>query len=122
VEGKLVEINKRIKEIRKALGMTQVQFSDRLGIRQSSLSAIESGETGKVDERNIRIICTEFNVNEEWIRNGAGEMFNSSDNLMELLGSRIKTLTETDKKIITEYLKLTPKQRKSMIGFIKRMF
>ena len=117
-----MEINKRIKEIRKALGMTQVQFSDRLGIRQSSLSAIESGETGKVDERNIRIICTEFNVNEEWIRNGAGEMFNSSDNLMELLGSRIKTLTETDKKIITEYLKLTPKQRKSMIGFIKRMF
>jgi transcriptional regulator with XRE-family HTH domain len=117
-----MDVNKRIKDIRLALGLTQISFANKLGIRQSSLSAIENGVTETVGERNIRIICKEFNVNEEWLRNGNGEMFKAEENLLALLGNKISGLDETDKKIIGEYLKLSTKQRKVMKEYFKKVF
>jgi len=115
-------INKRIKEIRKALGLTQIQFANKLGIKQSSLSDIENCKTETVDERNIRLICSEFGVNEEWLRNGEGEMFRNESDLLELLGRKLDSLDELDKKIILEYLKLNANQRKVIKEYIKRLF
>jgi transcriptional regulator with XRE-family HTH domain len=117
-------INLRIKEIRRAKGLTQVQFANALGIKQSSLSDIESGKTESIDERNIRIICKEFNVSENWLRNGEGEMFLPDDDLIKFFGNAVtgSDFDDTDKKIITEYLKLSPKQRKIMKEFIKKLF
>ena len=115
-------MNKRIKDIRLALDMTQIQFSDRIGIKQSSLSAIENGVTETIDERNIRMICNEFSVSEEWIRNGEGEMFRSVEGLLELIADKMDELDETDKKIISEHLKLSPKHKKIMKDFIKKLF
>lgn len=117
-----MNINKRVKEVRIALKLTQTQFADTLGIRQSSLSAIENGVTGTVDERNIRIICKEFDVNEDWLRNGEGSMFNAERTLLQLLGAKFDTLDELDKKIISEYIKLSDKQRKVMKDFILKLF
>lgn len=117
-----MEMNMRIKEIRQALGLTQIEFSNKLGIRQSSLSAIESGVTESISERNIIIICKEFGVSEDWLRNGEGEIFRSNGNLMSLLGSKISELDEMDKKILLEYIKLNTKQRNAIKDFIKNLF
>lgn len=117
-----MEVNRRIKDIRLAIGLTQTQFADRLGIRQSSLSAIENEVTETVDERNIRIICKEFNVNEDWLRNGDGEMFKTEERLLTLIADKLDDLDELDKKIISEYLKLAPRQRKIMKDFISKLF
>lgn len=64
-------MNNRIKEIRIKLGMNQSDFSSRIGIGQSGLSAIEKGIRNATD-RIINDICREFNVNEDWLRTGAG--------------------------------------------------
>lgn len=67
-------MNERIKALRKALGMTQAEFGEKLGIKKNSVSQIESG-INAVTEPNILAICREFHVNESWLREGVGEMF-----------------------------------------------
>lgn len=67
-------IGERIKELRKALRMTQTAFADRIGIRQNSVALLEMGRNTPSDQ-TVAFICREFRVSEEWLRNGTGEMF-----------------------------------------------
>ena len=67
-------LSQRIIEIRKALGLTQVEFADDLKISQSHVGALEKG-TRKIPERIIKLICFTYSVNESWIKTGKGEMF-----------------------------------------------
>ena len=70
----------RVKLIRKALGMTQEQLSQRLGIGKAALSMIETGKTG-LSSRNKNILVQELNVNPEWLDGADGEMFNAEPDL-----------------------------------------
>lgn len=67
-------MNDRIKELRKELGLSGEKFGERIGVKKAAISKIESGVVGLSDS-NILAICREFNVNEEWLRYGTGEMF-----------------------------------------------
>ena len=69
-------MNTRIKELRSFLKLTQDDFSLNIGLKRSSLSDIERGNA-PITERTIIAICSKFNVNEEWLRTGEGEMFNT---------------------------------------------
>jgi len=71
-------MNKRIKELRKHLGFTLDQFGEHVGLKKSTLSNIENGKNN-ITEQTFISICREFNVNPEWLRNGAGDMFLESD-------------------------------------------
>lgn len=50
-----------------------MNFGTIIGLR-SSISEIENGKA-PITERTIISICSKFNVNENWLRNGQGEMF-----------------------------------------------
>ena len=64
----------RIRALRKALDMTQKEFAEKIGLKQNAISYMEkSGAT--VTEQNIKAVCSQFNVNESWLRTGAGKMF-----------------------------------------------
>lgn len=64
----------RIKKIRKELDLTQQKFSDKLGVQRNTIAMYEMGRTVPSDAI-ILSICREFNVNEEWLRTGKGDMF-----------------------------------------------
>ena len=72
--------NERVKSIRKALGMTQDQLSQQLGIGKSALSMIETGKA-KLSSRNRNILVQDLNVNPEWLDTGHGAMFNAEPDL-----------------------------------------
>ena len=67
-------MDERIKAIRKALGLTQQEFADRLGIQRSTIAQYETGRNNPIDAV-ISLICREYNVDEVWLRTGEGEMF-----------------------------------------------
>lgn len=73
----------RIKKIRKELDLTQQKFADRIGIKQNTVAQYEMGRNVPIDSV-ISLICREFNVNEEWLRNGTGEMFIKLDREEEI--------------------------------------
>lgn len=64
----------RIKKIRKELDLTQQKFADRLGVKRNTVGQWECG-INSITDQIITSICREFNVNEQWLRDGAGEMF-----------------------------------------------
>ena len=75
----------RVKLIRKALGLTQEQLAQRLGVGKTALSMIETGKT-RLSTRNKNILVQELNVNPEWLESGKGEMFNADPALSASFG------------------------------------
>jgi len=67
-------MKERMRELRKALGFTQQEFADKLNIQRGSIAGYEVGRISP-GSSTIALICREFNVSEEWLRNGTGEMF-----------------------------------------------
>lgn len=67
-------MNERIKQLRKALDLTQQKFAERLGVKRNTVGQWECGINALTDQV-ITSICREFNVNEDWLRNGTGDMF-----------------------------------------------
>lgn len=66
-------MNDRIKEVRKSNDLTQQEFADRLKISRSAVASYESGERIPISAV-VTLICREFNINENWLRHGIGDM------------------------------------------------
>lgn len=103
-------MNERIKELRMKLNLTQTELGNRIGITRAAISRIESGER-KVTEQVFLAICREFNVNEEWLRTGQGEMFikmDREDEITQWLGSLVSPNNDNEfmKKFIHMLSKL----------------
>lgn len=67
-------MNNRLRILRKGLNLTQEEFSKRIGIKRNTLANYEIGRNVPIDAV-IFSICREFNINEEWLRTGQGDMF-----------------------------------------------
>ncbi len=65
-------LKERLKKIRKSLDLTQQEFADRIGIKRNSYANYEIGRNIPIDAI-ILSICREFNVNEDWLRNGGSD-------------------------------------------------
>lgn len=108
-------INERIKYIRKSKKLTMEMFGNRIGVNKTSISMIESGQNNP-SRRTVRAICREFSVREDWLLNGAGEVYEPNGVLDALVqefgfGEREKhlaelflTLDEAKRNITLEYL------------------
>ena len=110
-------MNERVKELRKALNLTMEKFGDRLGVRKTAISLIESGRNNLTDQM-LKLICREFSVNEDWLRTGSGEMFivTRSDYIEKV--SRSHNLDKLDEAIINTYMSLEPEKRKIIKEYI----
>lgn len=68
----------RLKEVRKSLGLTLEKFGNRIGVGKTAISKLEHDQCSITDQMR-KSICREYNVNEEWLLNGTGEMFSEVD-------------------------------------------
>ena len=87
-------MNERIKELRKVLNLTQQEFADKLNIKRGAIANYEIGRNEPIDAV-ISLICKEFNVNEDWLRNGEGEIFKERSPSEEV-GYYVEELLEYD--------------------------
>lgn len=110
-------IGERIKQLRKELGMTQAKFGERVGIKQPSLAAIESGENTPSDQ-TVAFICREFRVNEEWLRTGAGEMFiPSPETVVDKLAEDYRLCPEA-KAMVAQFITLDPEAQLAVFKYM----
>ena len=97
---------KRIKEIRKALGLTQEEFAARIGVKRGAIANYEIGRNEPVDAV-ISLICREYSVSETWLRSGSGEMFTyaeKNDRLAEIVARLGRPKAETTLRIVSTVL------------------
>lgn len=80
-------VGERIKEVRKALGLSGEAFGKPIGLSRGALSNIERSVNGASD-RTIRLICSKYCVDYFWLTEGKGEMFiDDMDAILEELAA-----------------------------------
>ncbi len=96
-------MRERLKQLRKQLDMTQQEFADRIGIKRNSFANYETGRNTPLDAIIVSI-CREFNVNEEWLRNGTGSMFTKKERGDEIAEVVNKLLSDEDNTFKTKFI------------------
>lgn len=89
-----MEVYERIRILRKeVLKMSQEAFAERLGVSRSVIKNIELNALARPDQKLslYKLICSEFNINEEWLLNGAGDMYASNEAEYSALIDRVMT-------------------------------
>jgi len=86
-------MNERIKKVRKELSLTQQEFANRIGSTQNVLANYETGRRNP-SSSVINNICKTFNINENWLRTGEGDMFIVVDKELELMAWAGEVLRE----------------------------
>lgn len=97
-----MEIKDRIKLIRKEKKLTQVEFGDVIGVKGNTVTNYETGLRNPTDAV-IKSICREFNVSEEWIKTGEGDMFLPLDR-QDQIANLTATLFKGEKNSFKERL------------------
>ena len=108
----------RIKAIRKHFKLTMEKFGNKLGVTKVAISNIEKGNRN-LTEQMSKAICREFNVNENWLKNGEGEMFVQTDefDLNEYMKSR--GATDLEMELMRAYFDLDENIRKEIMEHFK---
>ena len=114
-------MNNRIKEIRESQKLSRDAFGKRLGV---SGDVINNLERGRVEPKDpiIKLICSEYSVNESWLRTGSGSMYIEPDTFS--LDDFVKqhNATEIDLQIVKTYFELPPDVRELLIERFRSIF
>lgn len=113
-------MNDRIKKIRKVKDLNQEEFGKRLGVTKTAISRLEAGERN-ITEQMLLSICREFDINEDWLRTGEGEMFKMipkedevASYVAELLDPEGNPLYEIIIDVMKTYTELDPKSQEAI--------
>lgn len=110
-------MNNRIKAVRKALSLNQTEFGAKIGVKQGTVAAYESGSRVPLDSVVVSI-CREFGVSEQWLRTGEGEMFLRLSREEEITKFAMSVIRDPDsefqRRFISVLARLTPEQWKLM--------
>lgn len=114
-----MNINQRIKTIRKQLGLNQTEFGEKIGLAQTGVSWIEK-DGNTVIEQNIRLICETFGINEAWLRTGEGEREAVSAASDPFLPLRQKhQLSFIEEQVLRIYFKLDETAREAVCQYVQ---
>ena len=110
-------MHKRLKEIRKQLGLTQAEFGIRLGVTNSAVAYIEKGKRN-LTEQMLLAICREYNVSEKWLRTGEGEMFIVTENALLDQIAKKYNLDALDRAMTETYYKLSKDHKEAVKSYL----
>ena len=92
----MFEINDRIKELRKALNLSQTEFGEKLHVSRGVINNIDHN-IAEPKALFIDNICLTYNVNRKWLDTGEGEMFRERSREEEI-AEWAASLNDVDKK------------------------
>lgn len=122
-------MKERLKKLRKTLDLTQQEFADKLKVPRNTIGGYEVGKSNPSDAA-VNNICNIFNVNENWLRNGTGEMFieltrdkqiekfvgsalrNEEDSFKKKFISMLAALDESDWEVLEKMVELMQEKKK----------
>ena len=99
---------KRIKDVRKTLLLSQAEFGNCIGLSRDTIANIELSRI-EVKDIYIKSICNEFNVNEEWLRSGTGEMFKQRTRNQEILAFANDVMEDVDNSFKKRFIRALSK-------------
>lgn len=99
-------IGKRIRARRKALGLTQVDLAVAAGVKQNTLSDIETGKTAEMEGSTLAGLCRELRLTPEYLVFGHGE---AEDTDLAMIESEMVAIIRS----------ISPEQREMLLGMAR---
>lgn len=113
-------MHERIKKLRKALDLTQSDFAARIGSTQNNIASYETGRR-LPSAAALNNICKEFNVSEDWLRTGEGDMFvQAPSGILDALAQEYG-LSRRGAIIIEKFLDLKPDVQEAIADYIEKV-
>lgn len=116
-----MELKDRIRRLRRSLDLTQQEFADRIGVKRNTITSYEIGRSQPMDAV-ISLICREFDVNEDWLRYGKGDMITPKEDREDDVFDEIILKYGLDKRsrgLLESFCKLRAEDRQAVIKFVK---
>ena len=109
----VIVTNQRIRKLRRELDLTQQEFAERIGVSRANIGKYETG-ISEPSAAVLSLICREFDVREEWLRNGEGEMFKPKpSDILDQLAYKYK-LFNFDYVMIEKFIAMPPDLRRAI--------
>ncbi len=102
------EYGERIRQIREALGLSQSEFAERLGIHKQMVSDVERGKQKRFNTQIEKSLADIFGVNLSWLLHGQGEMFAPQNTQT----SHTLQSDDVEKEMILKYFDRIPSQKR----------
>ena len=107
-------MNERIKYLRKELlHLSMEEFGEGIHISKAAVSRAEAGLNG-ISDQTVDLICREYGVREEWLRDGTGDVFvkKSAEDELNALADKVMTDTPDSfrRRFVSMLAKLTDEQ------------
>lgn len=117
----MVNVTKqRIRKLRRELDLTQQEFAEKIGVSRANIGKYETGISDP-SAAVLSLICREFNVNEEWLRTGVGEMFKAApSSTLDALAEEYK-LSSASYVMIEKFVNLKPEAQEAIFNYIREV-
>lgn len=107
-------MNERIRLLREDKSLSRAAFGKKLGVSGDVINNLERGRV-ELKDHMLKLICAEFSVSEDWLRNGTEPMYIqpptfSLDDFIKKRGG-----TELELEIAKIYFDLEPDFRKTLV-------
>lgn len=111
----------RIRLVRKAVDLSQKDFGEKLGVSRDVMANIENN---RVSPGNtfLQLLCSVFNVREEWLRTGEGDMFQAEKSFSLDEYVRAHNFSDIELRILKAYLEIPIDLREKVLGYISHSF
>lgn len=112
-------MNERLKLLREALGLTQTDFGNKLGLARNTIANYEGG-LREPNDAILKLICKTFNVDYFWLSEGADvDMFTAfPETIIDEVAEQFD-LNKDDRALIETYLEASQEQRKAVQDFFQ---
>ena len=107
------EVNKRLRQVREKLKLTQRQFGAGIGVGRDVIANLENLRSW-ARVRLLNKVCEVYDVEPEWLYRGVGNMFLSQQELYFRGLAKDYALTDRDRETILGYLRLPPERREQL--------
>lgn len=120
----MTTIGEQIRDARKALSLTQKEFSAALGMSENYIWQIEKGQREPSD-RTISDICRIFAIREEWLRTGRGEMqppMTKEEEIAQLVNGAINGSSEFKRAVIKMICSRTDSELEALEAALRSVY
>lgn len=104
-----MDIHERLKYLREQLNLTTRAFGAAINMSGGAISNMEKGARN-ITERTVRDICREYNVNPDWLVNGAEPMFEDMTSRLDVdddvkqLARQYSLLSADDRELVKKII------------------
>ncbi len=104
-----MDIHERLKHLREQLNLTTRAFGAAINMSGGAITNMEKG-TRNITERTIRDVCREYNVNPNWLINGAEPIFEDITSELDIdddvkqLAKQYSLLSDADRELVKKMI------------------